>query len=219
MGPARTLGVDVARFGADETCLVSLDGRRAKISGVYQGKDTNWTVGEIRRLHEDHPYDRIAVDDVGVGGGVVDALRAADLPVIPVNFGNREGLRDPVHYINMKAEIYFGLRKEFEAGWREPDNPEVGLSIPNDGRLQSQLANIEYEFDERQRYRIVKRQHAGASADLDLTPSAGRSPDRADALALAVWVRRRSSLLPAIMQANLDARQAGIGATIKSMDF
>lgn len=35
------------------------------------------------------------MDDVGVGGGVVDALKAAGLPVLPVNFGKREGLRPP----------------------------------------------------------------------------------------------------------------------------
>ncbi len=175
------LGCDVARFGGDETALVSLFGRRAEISAVYQGKDTVWTASKVRELHGLNAYQGIGIDDTGVGGGVTDQLQADGLPAYGINFGSTEDLRDPEHHVNIKAEMYFMLRAEFEAGFRDWQNPMVGLGLPNDKKLLHQLAMQRYKFDSRGRYRIESHE--------ELKKRGERSPDRADGLVLANLLR------------------------------
>jgi len=205
-GDEAVLGVDVARFGQDETALVSLFGRRAEISAVYQGKDTTWTTGKIQKLNEQHEYVRIGIDDSGIGGAVTDQCRASHLKVQPVNFGSTD-TRHPDRYVNVKAEMYFALRAELEAGWREATNPDVGLSLPDDRKLLHQLTCQRYLFDSRQRFKIES--HA------ELAKRGERSPDRADSLAIANYIRRRDfQPLSRLIQINtVEARHRGFGAT------
>lgn len=177
------LGCDVARFGGDETAIALALGRRVEVAATYQGKDTVWTAGQLVQLQTDHRVDGIAVDDTGVGGGVTDQLRAAQQPVMGVNFGETKGVRQPKRFVNIKAEMYFALRAAFQEAYEHPDDPTKGLSIPNDKKLIHQLTMQKYEFDLKQRYKIES--HAA------LQRRGERSPDRADALALAWHARYR----------------------------
>jgi len=179
-GGEHTLGVDVARFGSDDTALVSLFGRRAEISATFNGRDTTYTAGAISELHEANDYAAIAIDDAGVGGGVTDQLKAGNLRRIrPINFGSASS--SPRH-INLKAELYFALRAEFEAGFGDRGNKEVGVSIPDVRLLVHQLSCQRYSFDPRQRYKIESHEAMKRRGE--------KSPDLADALALANWVRK-----------------------------
>ena len=216
-GGSYVLGVDVGRHGSDETALVSLCGRQARIESTYHGKDTVWTVGKIRELHERLHFVSIAIDDTGVGGGVVDQLLASEAfencNIVPVNFGERQSLRHPDRYVNVKAEMYFKLREEFEAGMRDPHNKGVGLSIQSDKRLIHQLSCQHYLFDDRQRYRIERRE--------SLRKRGERSPDRADALALANWASVPSVVFDEeLFEINTtDAVHKGGAYEIAHMDF
>lgn len=181
-GGMKTLGVDVARMGGDSTAMVSIFGRRVVISDVYNGQDTVWTTGRVAELHAEHEYDRIGVDDTGVGGDVVDMLRRhRNTPIIGIDFGAKNRQRHPERYVNNKTEMYFLLRGEFEAGHKDPANPAVGLSIPADPKLIHQLTCQRYDFDTRQRYFMESKR--------DLKGRNERSPDMADALAIANFVR------------------------------
>lgn len=206
----RTLGVDVARFGDDATALVSLQGRRATVEATYRGKDTVWTTGEILARHRAARFARVAVDDGGVGGAVTDQLRATEgIAVVPVNFGATDRVRHPERFANNKAEMYWMLRAELEAGFKDPASPDVGLSLPDDRLLVHQLTMQRYGFDTRQRYTVE-----GHKA----TKTRGEpSPDRADALALANFVRRADAGQEhrQVGQANIGARERrGLAASI-----
>ena len=178
----KTLGVDVARFGGDETAMVELIGRRAEVAAAYQGRDTVWTEGRIHELWSQRNYDRIGIDDTGLVG-VTDHIQALGLPADGISFGSTEGMERPEYYANIKAEMYFKLRAELDAGRAAMDTVDVGLSIPNDKKLIHQLTMQRYRFTHRRQYQLESHE--------ELKKRGERSPDRADALALANLMRSR----------------------------
>ena len=217
--PPRVLGVDVARFGCAESVGMSMMGRRASIAFTHTGQDTGHTQIRNHEAHEMHDYQVIVVDDTGVGGAITDGLKRSSafkgVKILPVNFGERSSV--PEKYVNIKAEMVFTLRAEFDAGYRDPDNPLVGLEIPPDKKLQHQLASQRYQMDERQRYRIGKP--TSSKDEEDKLAEAGKSPDRAHALVLANW--GRADFVKRGMRGNgaakinrEDARHIGIAATL-----
>ena len=216
---AKTLGVDVARYGSDFSALVELRGRKARIVATYQGKSTVWTTGKITEAHMLSPYDAIMVDDSGLGGGVTDQLHASALRRIVrgVNFGSVEDMFFPERYVNAKAEMMFMVRAELEAGFKDPLNPEVGLSLPDDKLLVHQLSMQKYLFDNRQRYRVESHEQLKARGE--------KSPDRADGLILANYgrafvARRGGKHLTAPMSSAVeDGHVEGIAAGIVKADF
>lgn len=167
------LGLDVARFGNDRSVLVYVDGkRRASVVEEWSGKDLMWTAGRLlRAVRELGVSPRMTfVDSCGVGGGVVDRCREAGVHVVGVDAGEKATGRwasvvgRETTFVNRRAEMYWTLRcicKSF------------AVSIPRD--MWSDLGMI------RTGYRgsdVLIR-----SKD-DMRKEHGRSPDRADALAL-----------------------------------
>jgi hypothetical protein len=72
-GP-RILGVDVARFGSDRTCLLLRQGCVVEQIQVYAKQDTMQTVGRIVAVLGPCQVDVVAVDLIGIGAGVFDRL-------------------------------------------------------------------------------------------------------------------------------------------------
>jgi hypothetical protein len=123
------LGVDVARFGADETVIVARRGQKAWVHTRHRKKDTMQTVGRIIVARRDLKAREVMVDEVGLGGGVVDRLREQSDPVVGLNGGSRP--RDAERYENARAEWYWKLRDRFERG---------EIAIEPDDELAAQLA-------------------------------------------------------------------------------
>lgn len=164
------LGVDVARSGADETALALLQGNRLVELATWRGQDTMKTVGAVKGYADAHPGVAIAVDDGGVGGGVVDRLRELDIAVHQVKFGAAPEGRLSVHFKNKVSEMYWVLREELREG---------KLALPDEPKLFAQLTQVEWEQESDRAIRVHKRGREGRAP----------SPDRADALALAVEAR------------------------------
>lgn len=63
------LGVDLARFGSDETVLAVLRGTSIVEIETYHGKDLMETCGRVRRMMDAHqiPAEQVNVDDTGLG--------------------------------------------------------------------------------------------------------------------------------------------------------
>lgn len=185
-GGPNFLGIDVARLGKNESVMASMKGRRVALERTYRGKDLVWTANTAMELHARDRYRAIGTDDAGLGGGVTDQLRAKGLPVIPIVGGGKVGMRQPNHYVNLNAEMWFALRAELEAGFNDLDNPEVGLSLPADKRLINQLVSARYGYDDQSRRRLekkrLKKTAASEEGDSD-------SPDRADAVVIVNWMR------------------------------
>ncbi len=175
-GP-QALGVDVARSGEDETVMALISGNRLERLETWVGQGTMRTAGVVKGFADGNPEISIAVDDGGVGGGVVDRLRELNVPVHAVKFGATPDGRGSVHFKNKLSEMYWVLREELREG---------RLALPEDRKLMAQLTQVEWELESDRAIRVYKRGKEQAAS----------SPDRADALALAVEAQRRGQQGP-----------------------
>lgn len=159
------LGVDVARFGDDTSTLTFRRGFDAKSlpAQTYKGLDTLALAGRVVAAANEHRVDTIFVDGVGVGGGVVDQLRGLGLDsVIDVNASAKS---DVPECYNKRSEMYYHLRNWLDKG-----------AIANDGHLHKELTIMQYRYTDDRKLRLEPKD--------EIKKRLGRSPDRADGLAL-----------------------------------
>lgn len=109
----------------------------------------------------------VAIDDGGVGGGVIDRLRSLGYEVDEVQFGSRA--LDPRKYVQRRSELW-GLMKDWLA---------VG-AIPDDQELLDDLTGPEYGF--------TNTEHIQLERKADMKARGLSSPDVADALAISLAV-------------------------------
>ena len=161
------LAVDVARYGKDKSVLLLASPHSVLRIETRQGIDTMELTGHIVDAHRRWSPNRIVVDEIGIGAGVVDRLKELGLPVKGINV-SRPARRQPKTYANLRAEGYFHLRDLFAQGL---------ITIPDDPELAGQLASIRHIFKSAGRLFIEGKEEAKARG----IPS----PDKADALMLA----------------------------------
>jgi len=119
------LGVDVARFGANNSVIFPRKGRDARSipRKVYNGISTTELANRVHDTFNELRPDGIFIDEGGVGGGVVDQCRNQRLHVIGVQFGGKDIItagsdQNPGEsYANMRAAmlaIRYTLNKKDE---------------------------------------------------------------------------------------------------------
>lgn len=159
------LGVDVARYGDNETVILVRQGMEVLDIEHYRGKSTMEVVDLTVKAMDKWRPDNVFVDVVGIGAGVVDRLKQLHHPnIVEVNAGRRANDED--HYFNLRAEMWVKMRDWFDGA----------PSIPADQKLKQQLIGVQYGYDSKERYQIEKKE--------DMTARGVESPDRADALSL-----------------------------------
>lgn len=169
------LGVDVARFGDDQTVIVLRRGRDAKSVPwvTMRGADTMQVASKVAHMYQEHKPDAIFIDGGGPGGGVIDRLRQLRIPVMEVQFGasadrSRMTGEGEVKYANKRAEIW-GATKDWLKGGAIPDDPE----------LAADLTGVEYS------YKLIDgTDHIILESKKDMKKRGLASPDKADALAV-----------------------------------
>lgn len=166
-GAVKVLGVDVARYGDDRSIIFPVQGLKAYEPLVYGDISNvdlaNAVISKIKSFEPD--YVRI---DAGRGEGVIDFLRSQGYKCTEVNFG---GVPSSAYYANQRAEMWHGMK-----GWLES-----GGCIPNIPELISELASPEFSFNTSNKMVLESKEKMKARGL--------RSPDYADALALAVGIR------------------------------
>jgi hypothetical protein len=169
------IACDVARFGSDQTVLAVRRGNVVRIARVFGGRDLMRTVGEIsrlaRNLQREHGRKAILViDDAGVGGGVTDRLRElSEFPVVDYNAARTAS--HPSDYPNRRSEDWFKLAEVLPL-----------LDLDADEHLAADLLAPRYRLDSQGR-RVVEPK-------ADTKKRIRRSPDRADAVVMALSVYR-----------------------------
>lgn len=157
-------GVDVARKGNDKTVVTKVieEDNQYKLVDLWewQHKDTMHTVGRITNI-VGNKQDKINVDEIGVGGGVVDRLEEMRYNVNGVKI-NKTPENNKNRFRDRKAESYFELRGLFEEG---------RIDIIDKGDLVSELNKIKYEFTSSRKIKIN---------------DPNKSPDFADSLMLSI---------------------------------
>jgi len=161
-GP-KVVSVDVSRYGDDETVLMARQGDRVFHVDSWGHQDTVFTAGRVARYLREQEISVCKVDSVGVGAGVVDALRSQGLNVVEVNVG--EQALDREQFLNRRAELYWLLMKKFE---------DEAIDIPNHSKLKAQLLDIRYDYNTKGQLIIEPKEKARARGS--------KSPDYADAL-------------------------------------
>lgn len=167
------LGVDVARYGDDESCVVARRGAHVLEVRTCHGWDEIQVSGMVLSMMIDHriPGEQlpsVKVDTTGVGGGVATILRRDErISVTEVNAAERA--MDEDMYPNVRSELWFTVAEWLADGGALPDDPE----------LQADLVAPTYSFDARGRRAVEPKERMKARL--------GRSPDRADALALSIY--------------------------------
>jgi hypothetical protein len=167
------LGVDPARSGGDETVVYPVRGLKAYPPISARNTDTYATVDLVlqaaRALAVRGEKPRAHVDTIGIGAGVVDVLmhkHASVIDTIPINVAE---VSTSEQHRRLRDQVWFALR-----AWLDE-----GGAYPPDDFTREDLIAATYRFDERGRYMVVSKD--------ELRETLGRSPDRADALGLAVY--------------------------------
>lgn len=172
---ALVLGVDVARFGDDESVIYIRKGRDGRTHPPlkYRGLDNMQLAARVLEQYEFYRADAIFVDGGGTGSGVVDRLRQLRCPVYDIQFGANPDRSMPgqeaIVYMNKAAEMW-GVLKEWLT---------TGGAIPDDVDLKAQLETRQYGYvikDGKDAIMLEKK--------ADLKKRGLQSPDIADALAL-----------------------------------
>jgi len=178
------IGIDVARFGDDETVIVTAEGLKVRIHEHYQGYDTMKTAGKAwacakslkEKRGEEMKRLEIKVDADGNGAGVVDRLnelkseKKKELELDSLKVTEIHGAakpRDPRKFKNLRAEIHWGLKELLE-----------DLDLPDDNELRSQLMAIKYDTNSADQIFIIPKQK--------IKEKLGRSPDVAEGVIYAL---------------------------------
>jgi phage terminase large subunit len=173
---------DVARFGKDKTVIVVWKGWRIIHVIVLEKKDTVEVTRQIMRMQMLYqiPISNVAVDDDGVGGGVVDQLPGC------IGFvNNSTPLPNPSdnrveNYLNLKSQCYYMLADRINKGGMFIEFDLSSIIDNSTGKTAKVLLNEELEQ--------VRKKEVDADKKLGVLPKdkvkeiLGRSPDYSDAL-------------------------------------
>ncbi|MED1790811.1 phage terminase large subunit [Brevibacillus laterosporus] len=187
-GDVLHIGVDVARFGDDETVIATRIGNKGFPLHTYNKQDTmvtaGWVINIAKRMIKEKPElikAKIKVDDDGVGGGVTDRLkevvREENLPfdIIPVRNGSKP---EDNHFENLGTEIWAKLKETLEENLSiHLQGSESTIQLPKDDKLISQLTTRKYKMTSKGKIALERKE--------DMKKRGLDSPDRADAVVLA----------------------------------
>jgi phage terminase large subunit len=168
-------GVDVARFGDDSTSIAPRRGRRIypliEVKGFDNVEVAEKILQTARELRRPGEVPSVKIDCTGGHGtGPADILRAGhsrEVQVVEVNASSRSD--DEETYVNLRAQMHFGVAVFLKDGGE----------LPPDKRLDVELLSPTYTFDARRRFVVEPKDK--------IKQRLKRSPDRADAVALAVY--------------------------------
>jgi hypothetical protein len=163
-------GMDVARFGHDESCVYENRGGMIRLADAWRGTDTTTSAIRAKKILEDHPHRPMVIDEVGLGAGVLDPLRHRSLPVTGFNGG--EAAVDSDRFSNRNAEAWWSFREALEAGLIDLDE--------DDEALAAQLQSRKWRLDTAQRRIRVETKDEMAARGI-------ASPDRADAAIMSFY--------------------------------
>jgi len=163
----KVMGVDIAAEGIDESVAVIRQGNKVIWIETWSFANTMATTGKIITLIDRFKPNVVNLDAIGIGKGVHDRLD--ELKIVHNGVVVGETANDKEHYVNIRAEMYFSLQKRFE---------EAEISIPDDLDLIAQLSTIRWDFESDKRLKLVSKKEMKTKYRV-------KSPDKADALALA----------------------------------
>ena len=163
-------GVDVARFGTDQSVLIKRRGAVVRDPPLrWAGLDLMQLTGQIvNQWHTTAIQNRpvvIVVDSIGLGAGVADRLRELKIPTQDVNVA--EAPASAGRYVRMRDELW-----QEAADWLATRT----VALPYDEMLRDDLCSARYGFSSDGRLKVESK--------MEMRSRGLRSPDSADGLNL-----------------------------------
>ncbi len=180
------LGVDVARYGDDESVVATTYNKsQVERLNVFKHNDTMKLTGQIvniiKMLNLKYPLVivRVKIDCDGLGVGVYDRLKEVIVEknlkakAIECHFGGKGGkvsYDEPIEYYNSTGIMWGTLRSKLK-------NNEI--TIPNNEELIKQITNRKYFINSDGTIKLERKE--------DMKKRNVHSPDRADAVVLSLY--------------------------------
>jgi len=168
-GRTAIVGVDVARFGGDQSVIRTRIGRDAQTFPPLRFRELDTmqlasrVVEHVTMLRNAGLRVVVFVDGGGVGGGVVDRLQQLAIDVIEVQFGAKAD--EPRKYANKRAEMWGRMKQWLPIGY-----------LAKDEALATDLTGVEYGFTVSDQILLESKE--------SMKKRGLASPDDADALAV-----------------------------------
>jgi hypothetical protein len=177
-GEPREMGVDVARFGMDESALAPRAGRKVLSIQGWHKHDLMETAGWVKAEATALQVKQVKIDVIGYGAGVVDRLKeqqkgggcrfaidGVDVSKAPKN---------QERFFDLTSELWWNLRDLLDPN---PASNPTPIGLPPDEDLLGQLTSRRYTYTSTGKVRIESKD--------DLKKRGLSSPDRADAVVLS----------------------------------
>ncbi|MES2516078.1 MAG: phage terminase large subunit [Bacteroidota bacterium] len=176
-GFGRSIGIDVARYGDDKTVFTVLINGNIELIESYAQTALNEIVTRAIQLMQDYKIEPeyVGIDSVGLGAGVVDSLKSMGYNVVEIQGGAKPidlGYEESFKPFNLRSQMFYELRKDIIDG-------QIG-NLSNEV-LKLELQAIKYEIASDKTFRVIGK-------DV-IKKLLGKSPDFADSLAYANWVK------------------------------
>lgn len=163
----KILGVDIARYGDDNTVFIRRQGKAAYGIKRFSKLNTQSCAGMIAQEVKEWQPDQVFLDMGNTGAAVYDLItgwgKHYEKLVTGVWFGSKAD--DEATYFNKRVEMWGRMRD-----WLP------GAGIPDDEELKDDLIGPEYGFSSREQFQLESKK--------DMKARGLASPDIADALAL-----------------------------------
>lgn len=172
-GPLWT-GVDVGR-GGDESVLAHRDGWAIWLE-ANRRRDTMSQVAALQGLE-----GRAIIDVIGLGAGVYDRLRELHAKPLAYTGSGKTTVRDrsgKYGFVNVRSAAYWNLRELLDPAY------DPVLALPPDDLMISDLTTPRWDVTTGipPKYQVEPKDK--------VVERLGRSPDRGDAVAMALWADR-----------------------------
>lgn len=172
--PLSAIGVDVARFGEDQTVLAFRHGDAIAELRRYAKQETTATTGHVAGALDALGRRADAVVDViGMGAGVVDQLRERGYHVVAFNASGSSQHRDrsgELGYVNRRSAAWWNLREALDPSF------EPIIALPPDDMLLGDLVAPTWRVTSGSRIAIESKD--------DIRKRLGRSTDDGDAVVM-----------------------------------
>lgn len=213
---AESIGIDCGE-GVSDTTMTAIDRYgiiEERSRKTPDPSDIADEAAEFIDRHETVQHDRVVLDLGGGGKMAAGYLRKkgfdvttvgfGETPTIPlkngrVYYGDRLEAKEERHsYLNLRAQMYYELRERLDPVWQEAHNGGIVFSIPEElVELRRQMAPIPLWYGEEGKVYLPPKQlptdkrkgreDDSAQEKVTIKKLIGCSPDRVDALVLAVY--------------------------------
>ncbi len=193
-----SFGVDVARYGNDETVIAQNVGGKIMLPVSFRGQSLMTTVGKIvwqyKKVIKEYPAYQgnlyVNIDDCGLGGGVTDRLEEVKIEeklnrmvIVPVN-ASAKVPEDIIEDGNAKIKACDKYENMTTYLWGTVKDLMMmeEISLENDNEMVGQFSC--------RKYRLTSRGKIILESKEEMKKRGIASPDRADAVALSCYEKK-----------------------------